>query len=207
MKHFLNFSLGLLVTSLIFGCSSMTYKLSKDEKIVNQITEETAKKLKEKKNLILIGTGGQMMHEIEMLAMSFQFFHEVDLEKARELIVYAVREYLSDINNNEEVRPYLHNYPFTAKNVEIRIFFYGPDRRELPPDKIVYISSRNGILRYYIRADDDHPIHQETYEEALGKIAFSQGADTVGRNTNEEVIVNEAPIRMKFPWGSEALKD
>jgi hypothetical protein len=195
MKHALNLSLVFLMLSLIFGCDSMTYQLPDDEKIVNRITEETAKKLGEREKLALIGTGGQMMHKIEMLSMSFQLFHEVDLQKAREIIVYAVREYLSDINNNEEVRPYLHNYPFTAKNVEIMIFVYGPDRRELPPQKIGYISSRNGILKYYNRADRDHPICKETYEEALGKIACSQRLDALDRNINKAVIINEVTAK------------
>ena len=169
MKHFLNFSVFLLIFFSIFSCDSMTYQLSDDEKIVNQITEETAKKLKEKKNLILVGTGGQMMHEIEMLAMSFDYYQEVTLETARALIVYAVKEYLSDINKNEKVRPYLRNYPFTAKNVEIRIFIYGPDRHELSPEKIYYISAINGIVDYYVRGPDNfrQAVCEETYEEAL----------------------------------------
>ena len=180
MKLIFNFGVIVTILAFVSGCSSFSYQLPNYEKIADAITANTAKKLEEQKKLYLIGTGGRMMHDIQAMHMSFQFFHEVDLEEARELIVYALREYLSDINNNEEVRPYLHNYPFTAKNVEIRIFIYGPDRNELPPEKIVYISSRNGILRYYIRADDDHPICKETYEEALGKVVSSQ-----------EVIVNE----------------
>ncbi|MEX0962283.1 MAG: hypothetical protein WDZ28_05460 [Simkaniaceae bacterium] len=195
MKRFLNFSLVLLMISLAFGCNSMTYKLSDDEKIVNQITQETAKKLKEKKKLVLIGTGGQMMYKIEMLAMSFNYYQEVDLNSARDLIVYTINEYLTDINNNQDVRPYLHEYPFTSKNIEIRIFIYGPDRRELPPEKIGYISSRKGILRYYTRSDRDHPICKETYDEALSEGAFSQGFETGVRNTNEEAIVTEAVVK------------
>lgn len=128
---------------------------------------------------------------IEMLAMSFNYYQEIDLNSARSLIIYSVNEYLSDINNNKEIKPYLSNYPFTSKNIETRIFIYGPDRRKLPPEKIGYISSRDGILRYYTRSDDDHPICTETYDEALGKIAFCQ-EEARGQNTNEKVIVNEA---------------
>ena len=133
-----------------------------------------------------------MMDDIQMMAMSFNYYHEVDLEQARELIVFTINEYLSDINNNQEIRPYLHEYPFTSKNVEIRIFIYGPDRLELPPEKIYCITSRNGILRYYTRSDRDHPICKETYDDALDEIAFSQGLEAVDRNTNEEIIVTEA---------------
>ena len=65
-----------------------------------------------------------MMDDIQMMAMSFNYYEEVNLKTARELTIYVINEYLSAINSNKELRPYLHEYPFTAKNVEIRIFIY-----------------------------------------------------------------------------------
>ena len=49
------------------------------EKIANKITERTGKKLKEQKNLYLIGTGGGMMHDIQLMSMSFDYYQEVNL--------------------------------------------------------------------------------------------------------------------------------
>ena len=166
----LTFNFGMILTTLffLFGCSSSSHQPSLDyEKIADAITANTAKKLEEQKKLYLIGTGGGMMHDIRMMAMGFQFFHEVDLKEARELVVYAVREYLSDINNNEEVRPYLRNYPFTAKNVEIRIWIYNPDRSELPLDKIYCITALNDLINYYTRSNPRIAIYEESYEQAL----------------------------------------
>ncbi len=108
------------------------------------------------------------------MAMSFDFYQEVDLQTARELIVYAIREYLSDINSNEEVRPYLHNYPFTAKNVEIRIWISKPDRSSPSLGRIDYISATNGVLDYYTRGEKQYSrktICEETYEEALEAVS------------------------------------
>jgi len=174
MKCFFNLSLVLLIISLAFGCNSITYKLSDDEKIVNQITQETAKKLKEKKNLVLIGTGGQMMHEIEMLAMSFNYYHEVNLETARELLVESVEEYLSDINSNQKIKPYLHEHPFTAKNVEIAIFFRNQDASNVSAEKINIAAANQGKVVYYIDCSEKHTIkaiYRETYEEAKRAIS------------------------------------
>jgi hypothetical protein len=153
-----------------YSCSSLGYQSPRYVKLAHEITEKTAKKLKEQKKLYLIGTGGGMMHDIQMMAMSFHFYQELDLKTARELMIYTINEYLSDINDNTEVRPYLHEYPFTAKNVEIRIWIYNPDQSELPPDKIYCITAINGILNYYIRGPEEYSrqvICQETYEEAL----------------------------------------
>ncbi|CCB87955.1 hypothetical protein [Simkania negevensis] len=164
--------IGIVFTLIIafLGCSSFGHRFVDYERIADRITAKTAKKLEKQKNLRLIGTGGGMMNDIQMMEMSFQYFQEVDLQKARELVVYAVKEYLTDINSNEKVRPYLHEYPFTAKNVEIRIWIYNPDRSRLPSDKIYYISSIDGVLSYYIRGPEEYSrlaVCEETYEEAL----------------------------------------
>ncbi|VHO02453.1 hypothetical protein [Candidatus Rhabdochlamydia sp. T3358] len=175
------FTCGVLLATLsfLFGCSSFWHPLPDYEKIADDITEKTAQKLKEKKNLYLIGTGGRMMNDIQAMHMSFHFYQEVDLKEARELVVYAVNEYLLDINNNEEIRPYLHEYPFTAQNVEIRIFIYKPDRSRLPPEKIYYIASINGVLEYHIRDSNPYQaIHEETYEEALKLVNNEMGKTT-----------------------------
>ena len=165
----------LIVVSFAFGYSFTPYKMSEKQKIVNRLRKETAKKLQKKKNLVLAGTGGQMMYDIEMLAMSFNYYQEVDLENARELIVYAMNEYLADINNSEKIRPYLSTYPFTSKNIDITIFFYGPDRYKLPPEKIGLVASHHGVIEYYTRLDRDHPICEESYDEALSKVDVVHG--------------------------------
>ncbi|VHO03673.1 hypothetical protein [Candidatus Rhabdochlamydia sp. T3358] len=174
MKLF--FTCGVMF-SFLFGCASLGYQSPRYVKLAAEITEKTAQKLKGKKNLYLIGTGGGMMNDIQMMAMSFDYYQEVDLKKARELLVYAVNEYLLDINNNEEIRPYLHEVPFTAKNVEIRIWVWKMDRSKPSPEKIYYISAIDGILNYYIRGLEEYSrqaICEETYEEALQAISFQK---------------------------------
>ncbi len=167
MKNICNFWIMTIIIFSLSSCTSFTYQVPDYEKIADQITEKTTTKLAEQKNLVLVGTGGQMMNDIQMMAMSFNYYHEVDLKQARKLIVYAIDEYLSDINNNEEVRLYLHEYPFTAKNIEINIFVYNPDKSRLSPEKIYLISSVEGKVNYYVRdADSRKAICKETYEEA-----------------------------------------
>lgn len=171
MKLFFNVGAILFMFSFLFGCSSFGYQSPRYVKLAHEITEKTAKELKAQKNLYLIGTGGQMMDDIQMMAMSFNYYQEVNLKTARELTIYAIDEYLSAINNNKEVRPYLHEYPFTAKNVEIRIFVYNPDRSELPLEKIYCIECINGGLEYYARSNPRQAIYEETYEQASQAIS------------------------------------
>ncbi|MCB1160819.1 MAG: hypothetical protein KDK45_25175 [Leptospiraceae bacterium] len=156
--------------TLAVGCDPSDYQVPQYEKLADKITDKIGKKLEEKKHLKLVGTGGQMMDDIQMMGMSFFYYHEVSLEESRELLVYAIRKYLKAINANEQIRPYLHEYPFTDKNVEIMIWFYNPDRSNLPSDKIYHASIIGGKMNYYIEGKNKYSrisIQTESYEEAL----------------------------------------
>ncbi|MFS8562832.1 MAG: hypothetical protein LVR00_00225 [Rhabdochlamydiaceae bacterium] len=126
--------------------------------------------MEEQKKLYLIGIGGKMMHDIQAMHMSFQFYEVVDIGTARQLLVDATQEYLLAINSSKEIRPYLHTYPFTVENVEIAIYFYNPDGSTVSTNKIEVGAVRQGKLVYYIDYPEKHTIksiHEETYEEAL----------------------------------------
>ena len=112
----------------LIGCSTLIDPIPEYEKLADQITDNVAKRLEaQKEHLLLIGTGGWMMDKIRMMAIGFQYFQEVDLKQARELLLYVINEYLSSINSNERIRPFLQKYPFTATHVEIRIWIYQSD--------------------------------------------------------------------------------
>jgi hypothetical protein len=169
----------IAITSILFSYSFIVDKLFEPdyEKIADAITAKTAQKIRKEKGLIPIGTGGGMMEDIEMMAISFNYYKEVDFDTARRFVVYCVEEYLTAINSSEKVRPYLHNYPFTAKNVEIRIFFYKPDRRDPPLGSITVASSIAGNVRYKANNPNGYTLdtlREETYEEAL-KIVTAEG--------------------------------
>ncbi len=140
------------------------------EKVADAITAKVAKKIRREKNLILIGTGGGMMDDIKMMAMSFCYYQEVDIEDARKLLVYCVEEYLNAINASEKVRPYLHNHPFTAKNVEIRLFISQVDTSDVALGRLCGADAIKGDLNYYADNADRYTLkrlHEETYEEAF----------------------------------------
>ena len=165
MKLFFCFGVMLSMVSCSFFDQQSDYG-----RIARGITAKTADKLEEEKGLICVGTGGQMMNDIQMMMMGFQFFQVVSIDTARQLLVDAVEEYLSAINTNKKVRPYLHNYPFTAKNVEIVIYFRNSDGHDVPPGKLYIAEANQGEMIYYIDYPEKHTmksIHEETYEEAL----------------------------------------
>lgn len=175
----MKFIIVLAITCALFSaviCYSSSGPSEDYEKLADKITVKTAKKLEQEKGLILIGVGGRMMDDIKLMMMGFNYRKIIDINEARNLLVYCVEEYLTAINGDKKVRSYLHNYPFTSRNVEIKIFIYSPDGSDVPPNELSIVASNEGELVYKIDYPEKHtikPIHEETYEEAL-KIVVSQ---------------------------------
>jgi hypothetical protein len=168
MKDYLQISAIVIFIYVLSSCSSIEYQSPRYVQLAHKITDQTGKQLKKEKGLILVGTGGGMMNDIQMMAMSFFVYQELSLSESREMVVYAAKKYLENINAKEEIRAHLHNNPFTARDIEITLFIYNLDQSSLAPDKIYYISMLKGILSYYAKIPDKtKPLHKESYEEAL----------------------------------------
>ena len=173
MKSFRVIVLGCLLLGTLWMCSTSGYKDPEYVKMADRITAKVAKKLKEDKGLHACGVSGRMMDDIKKMGLDFQFFHLVTIDEARELMVNAISEYLAAINENEAIRPFLHNYPFTAKNLEISIWILLPDRRDPPKDEIHLIQLYKGNIAYYPDFSNRHPyqpLYIETYEDAAKKL-------------------------------------
>jgi hypothetical protein len=173
--------IAILITSIfLFGCGQNTrdtrYKPTREsierERLCDTIMSKVAVKLQHEKGLIPCGSGGQTSHGVQMLALSFDYRQPTTIENGRKLLIAAVQEFVQSVNAEEQIRPYLQNYPFEAKNVQISIFLQNPDGSKLSSGLHV-ISAYEGILNYNID-DPEGPLFktllEETYEEALQKL-------------------------------------
>ena len=169
MKTVLSVIMVIVILSLLGGLS-LFKPVPPNVKLVNEIRVSTAKELKDEHNLNLIGTGSQMMNEIEMLMMGFTFYQEVEIETARKLVVEATEKYLAAINTNKKIRPYLHHHPFTAENVEIVIYFHNLNGSDVSLGKCKSASANQGKITYYTQNPEGHTLKimlREPYTEAL----------------------------------------
>ena len=86
MKIIQRFFVSVFLIFLV-GCSpSLDY-----EYLADQASYRTAKQLHEQKELYLFGTGGEMMGDIQMMDIAFHYYHIVNIEEARNLIIYAAQ--------------------------------------------------------------------------------------------------------------------
>ena len=157
--------------ALMCGCS----QIEDYEVLADGVINQTTNQLEKEKDLFCVGTGGRMMGDIQLLRITFQYFHLVNLEESRELLVYAIQTFLKNSNENKKIRPYLHNYPFTTKNIEITIWILQPDGHYPPQGDIKCIYLEDGTLKYELVAPEKFTprpvLHEETYEEALKVLA------------------------------------
>ncbi|MBI5346413.1 MAG: hypothetical protein HZB76_04655, partial [Chlamydiae bacterium] len=164
--------INFLTVFLIFmmGCSD--YGSSKRERVEHEVTRKTVKEICQNKNLKFLGFGGGGPYDIRVLSLSFETCGKFNVEEARELLVYCVEQFLLNINSNEKIRPFLHNFPFTGKNIEIMLFFYNKDASKVNPPYISYAVAIDGVVRFYIKNSFDkfEKVSEETYEKALKKV-------------------------------------
>ncbi|MDE3045869.1 MAG: hypothetical protein KGJ02_04410 [Verrucomicrobiota bacterium] len=180
----MRFLLLFIVFSFLSSCSQKKHSNQLPPKVIfaNEIRKKVASDLYKKKNLVPCGSGGGMMRQVEMLALSFDYRKPIDIKMGRELLIAAVDELTVAVNADERIRPYLQNYPFEPKNIEIRIFLYNPDGSDIPPGSLSVVGALEGVLDYKIRdpkTDQLKSIHKETYEEAVRILLGSEASKDV----------------------------
>ncbi len=164
----------------IVGCERtpirIRYPLEEKTVLAHMVQKKAQLQLESERGLILVGTGGGMMDEIRMLALSFEYDKPMSPCEGRKLLIRAVDVFLAIINENEEIRPYLIQSPFKPEYVEIRIFLNNPNGTEIPLGDLSILSAVDGVLNYLI----EDPVttlfvtaYKETYQEAVAKLAVN----------------------------------
>ena len=137
---------------------------------VDQILIKVTKQLRSKLGLLPFGTGAQMMYKVEMLSLSFMYPESIDLETGRSILIQATDTFVAAINAEDKILPYLGTVPFTAKNVEVWIFFRDDKKK---PNCVSSMRITDGVLKYSV-IDLENPNlkinSRESYEEAVQKL-------------------------------------
>lgn len=152
--------------------------LAKDYiKLANKNTSAFIKKMHNEKNLLLCGSGGAMMNDVESIFLSFNLVGCRSIEEARALYVEVAEEFLALINADEKLRPFLHNYPFTIDNLELRLTLVDESHHFQPSLAYVSYIKRHGLL-YFDGYDQTkgglYDLYQEPYSEAVKIVKSTQ---------------------------------
>jgi hypothetical protein len=157
----------LLILSLfiMIGCSAAPRHVQ----LANNITHPFCKQLQKAHHLYLIGSGGEMMDNIESISLTFVSHQKINAEQGRIILVEVVDSLLKRINYYSSIRPYLNTFPFTAANLDISILFETPSGDFLIGDVLASLSVCEGRVSY-ARYDSLNKklftIYREPYQEA-----------------------------------------
>lgn len=140
-------------------------------KAAHQVMNTFTKKMKTE-GLSLRGSGGAMMGDIQQISLGFGIVENRSVDEVRLLFIRETETLLDQVNINANIRPYLHDYPFTSKNIFFKITFCKPDGYFVDPPYIAYVSLMNNRDRiFYSTYNKDkntlENCFDESYEEAL----------------------------------------
>jgi hypothetical protein len=168
LKFISIFSIFLIIFS---GCSYSSFEY-KENIIIGRITQEVADQMKREHGMHLIGGGGGEDHGLCMLGLSFVIYRPIEKDETRQLIVKTAEIFLEKINSSQDLRPFLRDYPFTTKNIQIFYSSYKSEKLDLTFDPYItggYLDE-NGITYLTNDPKDENHFNNryiEPYEEAL----------------------------------------
>ena len=138
-----------------------------------------------------------MAENIEDIRAHFKAFKPARQELARQLLVEVTESFLSAINNNEKLRPYLKEYPFPASRVKIFIGFV--DQRYLPysDGSIEELTLDENEITYFHSVDrpkkpDFEIVLSDT--KILGKESYQEALEIVKENPQSTRTFNQLPF-------------
>lgn len=165
----------LSITGFIMLGNQQVYMPSRGEQLVNSILAQTAKIIKEKYGISPCGMGAAMPGgPIQGMTLCFDSKSEFDQEQLRELIIKSAQELLKEVNDNDEIQPYLKKRPFTIKNIQIIIYNHDNKGMEIFDPGIAVAQISQGNLSFATVDPQDtfnyKNEYEESYEEALNAI-------------------------------------
>lgn len=160
----------ILFMLILAGCNQGKHdseKLDKDSAI-NQVIDTTVRHLYIQERLRCSGHSAKAMDEIQNLGLFFTTDKKMNQQQARDLILIAHGQFLKNINESKAIRPYLKQYPFDYKDVEVMIEYVG-NVPFITEGLIAVVNCFGNKIYYKIKKDKYTPstIHQtESLDEA-----------------------------------------
>jgi hypothetical protein len=177
IKHYLLLILSILLPSCGLGRSYVDMS--------NSIVGRYSKEAKKKYGFDVFATGGRMCESVECVFISYSSNQKLNVAQTRELFVEIEEELIRKYNENEEIRPYLDNFPFTSNNIELSLTFFDKSYEFMSDGFVAYAVIIKGIIYYSTDSHDStrgNPLvdlHEEPYEEALRIVREAKNSNCI----------------------------
>jgi hypothetical protein len=116
----------------------------------NSVIERTSKKIKNKYHFTFIGNGGGSKDDkLWFIGLSFKRFGPVlDITEGRKLLVIVAKDFLKEANKDKNLANYFNPFPFTEKNIELKIFISDLDGNDVFDPNLAIITLVEGNISY-----------------------------------------------------------
>jgi hypothetical protein len=121
-------------------------------------------------NLDCIGTGGRFAKNVGGIEINFIAYRKGTIEEARTLEVNMIETLLAKVNDCEKIKPFLREYPFKSKDIDISVAFRENDNSRYIDGSVALTFLAKGNLFYCAenpKTGELVDILKEPYEEAI----------------------------------------
>lgn len=148
--------------------------------VADKVAMNFVKEVEKTDGLVVTGSGGAMMGDIQEIFLSFETDRCLDKAEMRSFLTQKSERFIELINENEEIRPYLHDYPCTEKNIELWVIFHKNGKKNLKYPHVRSAQLIRGKIYYSEFADEEDWFITESaekYEDAF-KILCAEEKDS-----------------------------
>ena len=159
MNKLFFFSFGLI---FVFASIYFYRWQNSSEMIFNKVISQTTKKLEKKYKMVAVGIGGSEKDgKVTSIVRSFSRYKgPITKKKGREMIICSVEAYIKAINESEQAKPYLNNFPFTNENIDVVIINYQENGQSLKDPNIKIFA--NYANKIHFKTED--PLNSYNYK-------------------------------------------
>lgn len=152
---------------MLISCSSYSPR----ETVMHEFISKFNKKVAQEKGLCVFATGSSIQKKIHSIEIQYVTSEEVDIAKARKLIIELTESFIEQINLETKLTQDFEILPF--RNIEIGILFKNENNEvRIGKEGLSKVLSVNGKIYYSdyeYSTGRYHDIFIESYDDALKK--------------------------------------
>ncbi len=132
--------------------------------------------LREKRLYLRRASAGYDDEYIQKVEMNFRTQAIMDVDEARDLLVYLVEGFLARVNEDEELSRDLCNYPFNANNLKVEIEFESYFTKFVDEDCLARVTLDCGMVNFYSHTavNPDYANYRQRSEPYMKTLHFSK---------------------------------
>jgi antitoxin component YwqK of YwqJK toxin-antitoxin module len=146
-------------------------KQSMASKYVNQVRKRFIKIAQKEYGVMCTAEGSSLPYDVENISLYFAIKSKGTIEEGRELFIKLKERFINEINQDEKLRPYLREYPFTQDRATILLSYCDKKGNDYTDGSVTLILSKGKkevcYLRYVEKDSESDELLVEPYEEAL----------------------------------------